>query len=84
MKVLRSFSMFEAIDFIFYLEDKEMDEQRFKQYLQTDMSLSFDDFKAEQRYKSIRRRKEEVSFTAEDEQASLDFASQFIKPKEGR
>ena len=81
MGLLHSFPMYEAIDFIIYLEDQEMDEKRYQQYLQTDMSISFEDFKSVQKYTSMRKKTKQPEFTAEDEKASLDFANSFIHPK---
>lgn len=76
--------MSESINFMLYIDDQDMDDKRYQQYLRTDMSMSFEDFKSAQGYTGSRNTKVNKPSTVDDEQASLDFANQFIKPKSPR
>ena len=82
MHVLKSMAMREAIDFIAYIDEQDMDDKRYQQYLRTDMSMSFDDFKTAQGYISHRKQPKVADSSVGDEQLSIDFAKSFIKSKE--
>lgn len=68
------------MDFYFYAQAEEQEERIYQQYLHTDMTVSFVEFKKALGYKSLRQSKQEKKevVTQEEEIKRLKRASQFI------
>ena len=88
--MLRTYSLSEALDFILFTFDEEREHQVWNTWLirkptkgsgKNQQYMSFDEFKKEAQYKSIRVRAGK-SISPEQEKAQLDFAKQFIKVRE--
>ncbi|RZI49843.1 peptide methionine sulfoxide reductase [Lactococcus kimchii] len=68
------------MDFYFYVQSEEQEERIYQQYLHTDMTVSFVEFKKALGYKPLRQSKQEKkeAVTQEEEIKRLKRASQFI------
>lgn len=75
-----SFSLSKAVDFYFYAQSEEQEERIYQQYLHTNMTISFVEFKEALGYRSLRpqkaTKKEEIS--KEEEVKRLKRASHVI------
>ncbi|EPI05044.1 peptide methionine sulfoxide reductase domain protein [Enterococcus faecalis 13-SD-W-01] len=71
--------MVNLADFISWLFEEEREEKLYNQWLHTQMSQSFNDFKKQQGITSGRNQKVK-SVSKEKQKEALDFAYQFIKP----
>lgn len=81
LDLLRTYRLAELTDFILYLQEVEQEERVYKQWLHTQMTQSFNDFKKQQNIQSMRKNKVKVS-SKEEQQAALDYAFQFVKPNQ--
>lgn len=68
------------MDFLSYFFETDQDERVYDQWLHTQMSESFKEFKKRQKVESIRKKKSQQPVTKEEESERLAFATQFIKP----
>lgn len=68
------------MDFYFYAQSEEQEDRIFQQYLHTDMTISFAEFKKALGYKSLRQSKKKKGeiVTKDEEIKRLKRASQFI------
>lgn len=79
LELLRTYRLCDLMDFILYIKEAEQEEKIYGQWLHTQMTQSFQDFKKQQKYRPLRNNKAK-STTKEEQQKALDFASQFVKP----
>ncbi|EAD0738589.1 peptide methionine sulfoxide reductase [Listeria monocytogenes] len=81
LDLLRTYRIVDLTDFILYLQDTEQEERVYNQWLHTQMTQSFKEFKKQQNIQSVRKKKVQVT-SKEAQQAALDYAFQFVKPNQ--
>lgn len=77
--MLSTYRLVNLADFISWLFEEEREEKLYNQWLHTQMTQSFNDFKKQQGITSGRNQKVK-SVSKEEQKEALDFAYQFIKP----
>lgn len=76
--MLSTYRLVDLADFILWLFEEEREEKLYNQWLHTQMTQSFKEFKKQQM--SANGIAETKIPSKEEQQKSLDFAYQFIKP----